>query len=168
MESAEDSSDSEMRVRAGSSAPIFKLKAQLEKAAPALEVADGLMLPTPPGTATDANVDPTSPAALNAQKAPEPVMDAAAVRASHLYIGYEDPNHLPDGTEIKPKVDTSGTIGTEAGTDFNYVCATPSPTAPAARRPRSQADPHECSPHPLFFLAPSLCRSFPSVAFGGG
>jgi len=80
------------------------------------------MTTAPLGTPTNANVDPTKPAAkpLAAEKKPEPIMDKAAQTASHLYIGYEDPIALPDGTEIKRKVDTSGTIGTEAGTAFNY------------------------------------------------
>lgn len=117
-----DSEADAMRFRAGASAPIQKLKQQLTvKAAANGEVPDGLMLPTPPGTPTDANVDPLSPAALNAQGNDKSiVMDEAAQRASHLYIGYEDPIKLPDGTEIKKPVDTSGTIGTEAGTDFDY------------------------------------------------
>jgi len=100
--------------------PMHKLKAKWERAAPAAVVADGLMLREPPGKPTDANIDPTSPAALNAQKAPEQIMDDAAVRASHLYIGYEDPNHLPDGTVIKRPVDKSGKFGTEAGTNFQF------------------------------------------------
>jgi len=107
-----------MRFR--SSNPIQKLKQQLVKAAPNGEVADTLMQPTPPGTPTDANVNPLSAESLNAQDKKEIVMDAAAVRASHLYIGYEDPIALPDGTEIKKPKDTSGTLGTEAGTDFDY------------------------------------------------
>jgi len=115
-----DSDSDAMRFRAGASAPIQKLKQQLVKAAPNGEVPDGLMETTPPGKPTDANVNPLSTAALNAQDKKEIVMDAAAVRASHLYIGYEDPIKLPDGTEIKKPVDTSGTIGTEAGTDFDY------------------------------------------------
>jgi len=110
-----------------SSQPIRKLKAMLdERAAPAPQPS---MNAVPPGAASDANVDPAklaefdpTPAKPAAAAAPAPLVDAATERASHLYIGYEDPNHLPVGG-LKIPVDYSGTIGTEAGTDFDYARA---------------------------------------------
>lgn len=122
---ADAEADAEVDAEEEGEAPSFGPKAGAVKAQAAVDVPD--MTRAPLGTPTNANaaVDPTSPAALNAvdKALAAPVMDEAAVRASHLYIGYEDPKALPDGTELTRKipVDTSGTIGTEAGTAFNYA-----------------------------------------------
>jgi len=86
------------------------------------------MFDIPAGKQTDANdqsqVIPLGtrvpiPAANAPGGAPPQVMDEAAIRASHLYIGHE-PAGLPTGLEIKKPVDLSGSVGTEAGTDFDY------------------------------------------------
>jgi hypothetical protein len=98
------------------SAPIRQLKAQLVRASAMTSVPD--MLLNPVGTPSDANA-PVVPLGSSVAPAPPQVMDEAAVRASHLYIGHE-PAGLPTGLEIKRPVDLSGTVGTEAGTNFDY------------------------------------------------
>jgi hypothetical protein len=100
-----------------SSAPIRQLKAQLVRAAAMTSVPD--MLLNPVGTPTDANAPVPVPLGSSVAPAPPQVMDEAAVRASHLYIGHE-PAGLPTGLEIKRPVDLSGTVGTEAGTNFDF------------------------------------------------
>jgi len=121
---AEDASD--MRFKQ-SSAPIRQMKEKLSRASAASAAPE--MGEIPAGTPTDANVDVTNVDApvvpLGKEKgAPAPpakLMSEAEERASHLYIGYEDPNHLPTGNEyVKRPVDKSGTVGTPAGTDFDF------------------------------------------------
>lgn len=104
---------------AETSAPSFGPNAKAVKAAAAVDVPD--MTTAPLGKPTNANTDPTLQETAVEKALRTPVMDQAAIKASHLYIGYEDPKSLPDGTELKRPVDTSGTIGTEAGTAFNYA-----------------------------------------------
>ncbi len=85
------------------------------------------MFDTPAGKPTDPTATAPAPLPLGARVPippanggkPPQVMDEAAERASHLYIGHE-PAGLPTGLEIKKPVDTSGSIGTEAGTAFDY------------------------------------------------
>jgi len=84
------------------------------------------MLLNPVGVPSDANTPvvplgsraafPMPSTGSSAAAAP---VDEAGVRASRLYIGHE-PAGLPTGLEIKRPVDLSGTVGTEAGTNFDY------------------------------------------------
>jgi len=105
-----------------SSSPIRQLKEQLARAS--ANIPDALMADLPAGIRSDANAPlplgqhiPIPANAADLPKTPH-VNDEAAIRASHLYIGHEGPE-LPTGLEIKRPVDTSGTVGTEAGTDFD-------------------------------------------------
>jgi len=110
-----------------SSQPIYQLKAMLEMRAPQ-STPSPTMNANPPkaDVVPSANVDP----AQLAERDPNPIplkklqklLDPEAERASHLYLGYEDPNSLPAGG-LKIPVDYSGTIGTEAGDNFNYAKA---------------------------------------------
>jgi len=110
-----------------SSQPIRQLKAMLEMRS--LEAAAPVPLPSmdavPPkadkvASANKLDIDSLAERAPPGQK--KPLLDPEAERASHLYLGYEDPNHLPVGG-LKIPVDYSGTIGTEAGNQFNYAKA---------------------------------------------
>jgi len=82
------------------------------------ETPPSMTSPAPAADKNDANVDPTVPVL---EKLPAVPLDEAAKRASTLYLGYEPPG-LPVGG-LKRAVDYSGTIGTEAGNDFNYAKA---------------------------------------------
>jgi len=106
-----------------SSQPIRKLKALLEeRAAPAAAPSMDANPPTSDKVAS-ANVNPDTLAErVPTPASSKPLLDPEAERASHLYLGYEDPNHLPVGGLKIPK-DYSGTIGTEAGNDFSYAKA---------------------------------------------
>jgi hypothetical protein len=97
-----------------SSQPIRQLKALLEmKAAPA--ALPSMNSVPPKADKPKIDIDALAERAPPGQK----VLDPEAARASALYLGYEDPNHLPVGG-LKIPVDYSGTIGTEAGNKFNY------------------------------------------------
>jgi len=107
------------------SQPIYRLKAMLEarSSIPPVAVPTPTMNANPPKSdvVPSANVDPSQLAERDPTpaKASKPLLDPEAERASHLYLGYEDPNFLPAGG-LKIPVDYSGTIGTEAGNKFNW------------------------------------------------
>jgi hypothetical protein len=117
-EEAETAEDDSPRF---SSQPIRQLKALLEMhSAAAPEVPSMNAVPPKADRVQPANkidIDALAERAPPGQK--KPLLDPEAERASHLYLGYEDPNHLPVGG-LKIPVDYSGTIGTEAGDKLNY------------------------------------------------
>jgi len=99
LEAVEADDASEMRFKE-SSAPIRQMKEKLNRAAAAADANVPEMGETPAGTPTNANVDvtnvdpPVTP--LGKEKgAPAKLMSTAEERASHLYIGYEDPKFCP-------------------------------------------------------------------------
>jgi len=115
-ESLESTAVEAVEVESRASSPIRQLKADLVRVTAMTSVPD--MVLNPIGTPSDANA-PVVPLGSSVAPAPPQVMDEAAIRASHLYIGHE-PAGLPTGLEIKRPVDTSGSVGTEAGTDFDH------------------------------------------------
>jgi len=125
VEEEADEEGEEESIPVGSSQPIRQLKALLEmRSSVEGPVAD---VPTMNAVPPAAPKQPAIPK-LNidqlAERAPpgKPLLDPEAERASHLYLGYEDPNHLPVGG-LKIPVDYSGTVGTEADDKFNYARA---------------------------------------------
>jgi len=109
-----------------SSQPIRQLKAMLQMRSAAAPVPLPSMNAVPPKADKVASANNKLDLDSLAERAPpgqkKPLLDPEAERASHLYLGYEDPNHLPVGG-LKIPVDYSGTIGTEAGDQFNYAKA---------------------------------------------
>jgi hypothetical protein len=102
-----------------SSQPIRQLKAMLEMRASAAPAPLPSMNAEPPKSdKPKIDIDALAERAPPGQK----ILDPEAARASALYLGYEDPNHLPVGG-LKIPVDYSGTIGTEAGNKLNYAKA---------------------------------------------
>jgi hypothetical protein len=119
-ETTEEAEEEAVEVPRFSSQPIRQLKAMLEMRATPVPLPS--MNAVPPKTDKVGSANQKLDIDSLAERAPpgqKPLLDPEEQRASHLYLGYEDPNHLPVGG-LKIPVDYSGTIGTEAGNQFNY------------------------------------------------